>query len=213
MKSELLIEQLTPVESNIIVEYDQQESTKHLWLNGIFMQSSIKNRNGRVYPLNEISKAVDFAQQKIKESNGIFGELDHPQTLTINLDRISHVITEMKMVGNDCIGKAKIIPTPMGTIAKTLIESGVRIGVSSRGAGQINESIVTDFNFITVDLVAVPSAPNAMPNSIYESLELNQHGRNVLTLSECVLQDPKAQEYFKKNILKFLTSMDWKSNK
>lgn len=208
MKTELLIEQLTPTESNLIVE-NSVGADKTLWLNGIFMQSTVKNRNGRVYPLNEIANAVNSASEKIKETNGIFGELDHPQSLTINLDRISHVITELKMVGNDAYGRAKILPTPMGNIAKTLIESGVRVGVSSRGAGQVTEGIVNGFGFITADIVATPSAPKALPDSIYEALEMNKHGKQVLTLAEQLQQDVTAQEYFDRAFRKFLNDMSW----
>ena len=154
MKSEILIEELMPSESNLIVE-SEVGADKELYLSGVFMQADLQNRNGRTYPIHEISKAVTEANNRIKESNGIFGELDHPQSLTINLDRISHVITEMKMVGANAVGKAKIIQdTPMGGIAKALINSGAKVGVSSRGAGQVNESVVTDFAFVTVDIVA-----------------------------------------------------------
>lgn len=199
----LLTEELTPVQSNLI-----QEATndgKNVWLAGTFMQGDIKNRNNRIYPLEEISRAVSEAQARIKESNGIFGELDHPQTLTINLDRISHVITEMRMEGTNAVGRAKLLDTPMGKIAKTLVESGVRLGVSSRGAGHVNEEgIVTGFNFITVDIVCTPSAPGAVPNTIYESLEMSKTGKNVLSLAEQLREDPEAQKYFQREIEKFL---------
>lgn len=208
--AELLIEYLNPGESNMIVE-TTQDSSKNLWLSGIFMQADLQNRNGRTYPIAQITKAVNEASERIKECNGIFGELDHPQTLTINMDRISHVITELKMVGSNAIGKAKIISeTPMGAIAKALLESGTKVGVSSRGAGQVNESIVTDFAFVTVDLVAQPSAPGAMPNSIYESLDLSRHGREVISLSEQMQHDARAQDFMKREILKFLAEMNWK---
>lgn len=209
MKTELLIEELIPSESNILIETAENGSSKNLWLSGIFMQGGVKNRNGRTYPLNEITNAVNFANGKITETNGIFGELDHPQSLNINLDRISHVITELKMVGNNAHGRARILPTPMGNIAKTLIESGVRIGMSSRGAGNVNESIVSGFNFITVDIVATPSAPMALPTSIYESLESSKYGTQVLSLSEQIQQDTSAQKYFIKQIEKFLNEMNW----
>lgn len=204
MKSQLLIETLNPSTCNLI-----QESTvngKDCYLSGIFMQSEIVNRNGRRYPMNEISRAVETAQRAIKEQNGIFGELDHPQTLTINLDRISHVITDLRMEGNNAIGKAKIIDTPMGNIARKLIESGVRLGVSSRGAGAVNgEGIVEGFNFITVDIVATPSAPNALPESIYESLMNDVNGHKALTLAEQLRDDASAQKYFESEIRKFIT--------
>ena len=199
----LLVEELQPTECNIIQE--SSNDSKNMWLNGICMQSSIKNRNGRNYPLDEISAAVATAKQRIVESGGIFGELDHPQTLTINSDRISHVITEMWMHGNDAYGKAKLLNTPMGLIAQELLKSGVKIGVSSRGAGNVSESgDVQGFQFITYDIVITPSAPNAYPGMVYESLERARNGKQILTLAEQVRQDPAAQKYFKQEIMKFL---------
>ena len=201
----LLCEELAPTECKIIQE--SSSDNKNMWLNGICMQSSIKNRNGRNYPLSEIAAAVANAKQRIQECNGIFGELDHPQALTINSDRISHVITEMWMNGNDAYGKAKLLNTPMGLIAQELLRSGVKIGVSSRGAGNVNESgDVQGFQFITYDIVITPSAPNAYPGMVYESLDRARNGKQILTLAEQVQQDPDAQKYFKREILKFLES-------
>ena len=200
---EILVEELNPTEANI--SESVSPDGKDCWLSGVFMQAEIQNRNGRNYPLNEISNAVANAQQRISESNGIFGELDHPQSLTINLDCISHVITEMRMDGTNAVGKAKLLDTPMGLIAKELVKSGVRLGVSSRGAGTVAESGgVEGFQFVTVDIVAQPSAPGAVPNAVYESLMHSAHGREALSLVEQVRQDPKAQKYFVQEITKFL---------
>jgi len=203
MDQMLLIETLGATEAGIITE--SSNDGKNCWLSGIYMQAEMKNRNGRVYPLKELTTAVESAQKVISEAGGIFGELDHPQTLTINLDRISHVITEMRMEGNNAMGKAKLLGTPMGLIAKELVKSDVKIGVSSRGAGAVSESGgVSDFNFVTVDLVATPSAPGAMPEAVYESLMMNGKGRVAVSLAETVKDDPDAQEYFKKAILAFI---------
>jgi hypothetical protein len=201
----ILMEELDPSVCNIITE--SSNDGKSLWLNGIMMQSEIINRNKRKYSLQEISNAIMEGKKKILESNGILGELDHPQSLTINLDRVSHVITDLWMNGNDAYGKAKIIEdTPTGAIAKALIKAGVRLGVSSRGAGNVNESgIVTGFNFITVDIVANPSAQNAYPNSVYESIEHAQNGKEILSLAESIQHDDAAQKYFKREIMKFLS--------
>ena len=199
----ILIEHVTAMEGGIITE--AAHDGKNVFLKGTFMQAEIQNRNKRRYPLAEINSAVVKAQEQIKSHGGIFGELDHPQNITINMDRISHVITEMYMDGNNAIGKAKLLDTPMGLIAKELARSGVRYGVSSRGAGQVNESgDVSGFMLITVDLVATPSAPGAMPNTVYESLEASTAGRKVLTLAESVSADPDAQKYFEREIMKFL---------
>ena len=203
MSSILLIEEMLPSQSNIIVE--SATEGKNCYLNGIFMQGGIRNRNKRIYSVTEISKAVESAQATIKETNGIFGELDHPQSLNINLDRISHVITDLRMEGNNAIGRARLLDTPMGRIARTLADSGVRIGVSSRGAGSINEEgEVSGFTLITVDLVATPSAPDAMPLSVYESLDRSRNGNQILSLSEAVKEDPAAQKYFVQEMKKFI---------
>lgn len=199
----LLVEEFSPNEARVIQE--SSSDGKSMWLRGVCMQSSIKNRNGRNYPINEIASAVDNAKQRIKECNGIFGELDHPQSLQINSDRISHVITEMWMEGNDAYGKAKLINTPMGNIAQELLRSGVKIGVSSRGAGNVNESgDVNGFQFITYDIVITPSAPNAYPGLVYESLDRAKNGNKILTLAEQVRLDPAAQKFFKKEVMKWL---------
>lgn len=203
MDQQILIEELSPSTAGLISENDQ--GTGNMFLSGIFMQADIKNRNGRVYPINEITAAVRNAQQRISETNGIFGELDHPQSLTINLDRISHVITELDIQGSNAIGKAKLLNTPMGNIAKELVNSGVSLGVSSRGAGSVNESGgVTGFNFVTVDIVAQPSAPGAYPSTIVESLEHAKNGHNILNLAESVRHDQAAQKYLKAEVMKWL---------
>lgn len=203
----LLTEEIAPLECNLISEATQdQTGAKTLWLNGIFMQADLKNRNGRNYPLSEMKTAVESATKVINENGGIFGELDHPQSLQINSDRISHAITNLRLEGNNVYGKAKILPTPMGNIAKALIESGVRMGVSSRGAGNVNESGgVTGFQFITVDIVTQPSAPNAYPTGIYESLIQAKNGNHIITLAEQIQHDDVAQKYLKKEILKWLS--------
>lgn len=199
---DILIEELNPQVANLITEAADGKDT---WLNGVFMQADLKNQNGRVYPLAEISEAVNRANTTIAQTNGIFGELDHPQTLSINLDRISHVITEMRMDGANAIGRAKLLGTPMGNIAKELVKSGVAMGVSSRGAGTVTESGgVTGFQFVTVDIVAQPSAPGAYPTAVYESLQQAQNGKEIISLAESVRHDPAAQAYFKKEITNWI---------
>jgi len=204
----LLIESLLPSESNMVCE--TSADGKSYWLNGTMMQSNIKNRNGREYPLTEITSAVESAIKQINEY-GLMGELDHPQTLQINLDRVSHKITEMKMVNGNAIGKAQLLDTPMGKIAQEFVRAGLRPGFSSRGAGNVNESGgVSGFQFVTVDIVAQPSAPGAYPESVYESLDRSRTGRNVLTLAEAVRNDPQAQKFLKDEVLKFLSSVNWR---
>ncbi len=201
----LLIEELSPEECNLLTE--TTEDGKNMFLSGIFMQASIKNRNGRLYPINELAAAVKTAEGHIRQQKGLLGELDHPQTLTINLDRVSHVITELRLEGNNVLGKAKLINTPMGNIAKEIIKSGFNPGVSSRGAGTVNESGgVSGFQFVTVDIVAQPSAQNAYPSTVYESLEQYKHGHNIMALAEAVRHDDAAQKYLQKEILKWLNT-------
>lgn len=206
---ELLVETLTASEGNIITEaVVGKDGKKKYCLKGVFMQSDIKNRNGRNYPLSEVSNAVKRASEAIKIHGGIFGELDHPQTLTINMDRISHAIKEMYMDGTNAVGRAELLDTPMGQIGKTLAESGVRYGISSRGTGDVGEDgNVSNFNFVTCDLVVTPSAPGAIMNPVFESLQQDIEGRRVLTLAESVKHDPRAQDFLKKELLKFIRSI------
>lgn len=208
---QLLIEELRPAEAGIVTE---SSSSGETWLKGIFMQADVKNRNGRVYPMNEIDSAVKSAQQQIKERNGLMGELDHPQSLTVNLDRVSHVITEITLQGNNATGKAKLMNTPMGNIARELTNEGVSLGVSSRGAGTVNESGgVSQYQFVTIDIVAQPSAPNAYPQTIRESLDMAKNGHNIVDLAEAVRHDPDAQQYLKKEIMKWLSQNIFAKNK
>lgn len=177
---------------------------KNLYLTGTFIQGNKKNHNERVYPTHEIANAVEQLNRKIKENGGVMGECDHPDGLTINLDRVSHTITEMKMQGNDGIGKLRLLDTPKGQIIKTLVESGVRLGVSSRGSGNVDSrGYVSDFEIITVDVVANPSAPDAYPRAVYEALQ-HKDGMLLEHLAAAIAHDPKAQKHFHKEILRFI---------
>ena len=112
---------------------------KTLYMKGIFIQGGVKNANERVYPVSEIETAVDTLNAQIKEGNSVLGEVDHPDDLKINLDRVSHMISNMWMDGPNGYGKLKILPTPMGKLVQTMLESGVKLGVSSRGSGNVND--------------------------------------------------------------------------
>lgn len=202
---DLLIEDISAQAGNIITE--AEVNGNNVSLQGIFMQAEIKNRNGRTYPLSEMTNEVSRAQGVIKEHGGIFGELDHPQGITINLDRVSHVIKELYMDGSNVKGKMHLLDTPMGKIGKELARSGVRYGVSSRAAGQVNESgIVSGFTFVTIDLVATPSAMSAYPLPVYEHLDTMQ-GKKVYSLAESLQHDESAQKYFKKEFKKFFEEL------
>lgn len=204
---QMLVEYMNNEQSGIIQE--SVNDGKNLYISGIFMQSEIRNRNGRIYPQNEMQRVVEQANATIKETNGIFGVLDHPDTLKIESDRVSHTITQLRMEGNNVYGKAKILNTPMGQIAKVLItESGVKMGVSSRGAGNVNEQgIVTDFNLVTIDIVNTPSCASAYPSSIYEGLHNSVAGYKAIQLSEQVQHDVDAQKYLVAEIKKYLSEI------
>ena len=186
------------------------ENGKDLYMKGICIQGGIKNANQRVYPVNEIGKAVKTLNDQIGSGYSVLGEVDHPDDLKINLDRVSHMITEMWMDGPNGYGKMKILPTPMGQLVKTMLESGVKLGVSSRGSGNMNEygsGEVSDFEIITVDVVAQPSAPGAYPTPIYEHLMNTKGGNMAKGLAAEVRNDPKAQKFLKEaltNIIKDL---------
>jgi hypothetical protein len=207
MKNELLIE-CTGNSLDTIVESTDNEN-KNIFLKGVFMQADIVNRNKRKYPLHEMNNAVLDFSKRIQEYGGVFGEADHPNSLNINMDRVSHVITEMYMDGFNAIGKAKVIKeTPMGKILNELLKTGVKIGVSSRGTGQVaDDGTVSNFSLVTVDAVITPSAPGAIPMSVYESLELDKSGRKVLSLSEALLMDKSAQKFFTKEIINFIKNI------
>jgi hypothetical protein len=185
-----LRENLTFDRAGMVVESVKEgnDSLKSLYMKGIFIQGGVKNANERIYPPNEIENAVDTLNKQISEGYSVLGEVDHPDDLKINLDRVSHMITSMWMDGANGFGKLKILPTPMGQLVTTMLESGVKLGVSSRGSGNVNDmdGRVSDFEIITVDIVAQPSAPNAYPKAIYESLMNMKNGHKVMEIAKDV---------------------------
>ena len=198
-----LRENLSFNEANMIVESDDKDG-KSLHMSGICIQGGIRNANQRVYPVNEIGKAVKTLNDQIQNGYSVLGEVDHPDDLKINLDRVSHMITNMWMDGPNGYGKLKILPTPMGQLIRTMLESGVKLGVSSRGSGNVKDDgsgEVSDFEIITVDMVAQPSAPGAYPTPIYEHLMNSRGGLNALRIAQEVKGDPKAQQYLKESLL------------
>jgi len=143
---------------------------KSYFIQGPYLQAEVKNGNGRTYPQKVLESQVKTFQEQRIAHNRAMGELGHPSTTEINLDRVSHLIKELKMEGNDGIGKSLVMDTPMGRIAKSLIDAGVKLGVSTRGVGTLKENVVqNDFRLITVDIVADPSAPNAFVDGIMEA--------------------------------------------
>jgi len=160
----------------LITERDKS-GKKSLFIEGVFLQANIKNRNGRIYPIDVMEKEVSRYNEEVVSKNRAFGELGHPSGPTINLDRVSHIITELRKDGNNFIGKAKIADTPMGQIARGIMESGGQLGVSSRAMGSLKEQngimvVQNDLKISTAaDIVADPSAPDAFVNGIMEGVE------------------------------------------
>jgi len=156
---------------------EEKDGKKNLYIEGVFLQSEIKNRNGRIYPFSVLEKEVNRYNEEYVKTGRALGELRHPDGPTVNLDRVSHRITSLKAEGNNFIGKAQILATPMGSIAKYLLEEGVKLGVSSRGIGSIDRQenanyVMDDFMLATAaDIVADPSAPDAFVNGIMEGKE------------------------------------------
>jgi hypothetical protein len=204
----LLTEQLTFDQAGMIVE--AVEDSKTLYLKGIFIQGGVRNFNERVYPVKEIGRAVERVNEILAKGESVIGECDHPEELTINLDRVSHLINEMWMEGNNGMGKLQILPTPKGNIIRTLIESHVKLGVSSRGIGNVDDhGEVSGFEIITVDVVARPSAPEAYPKPVYESLN-TRRGRIIEDLANAAVNDPMAMRHLKREMLDAINQLKWK---
>ena len=205
----LLSENLTFDQAKMVVESTENSNGgKDLFLKGICIQGGVRNANERVYPVNEIGRAVKTLNDQIGTGYSVLGEVDHPEGLNINLDRVSHMITDMWMEDNNGYGKMKILPTPMGQLVKTMLESGVKLGVSSRGSGEVNESgDVSGFEIITVDVVAQPSAPGAYPTPIYEHLMNARGGLKAYELAQATKQDDKAQKYLKESLINIINKL------
>jgi hypothetical protein len=205
-----LRENLTFKDANVVYEATENSNGgKDLYMKGICIQGGVENANKRVYPVSEITNAVKTINEQIKEGNSVLGEVDHPDDLKINLDRVSHMISEMWMDGPNGYGKLKILETPMGQLVKTMIQGGVKLGVSSRGSGNVNESSghVADFEIVTVDVVAQPSAPNAYPVAIYEGLLNMRGGHKVLEMARDASSDTKVQKYLKEEMIRLIRDL------
>ena len=202
-----LRETLTFDQAGLVVESTEDKNGgKSLYMKGICIQGGVKNANQRVYPVSEISRAVNTLNDQIKGGYSVLGEVDHPEGLNINLDRVSHMLNSMWMDGPNGHGKLKILPTPMGLLVKTMLESGVKLGVSSRGSGNVKEDgsgQVSDFEIITVDIVAQPSAPGAYPTPIYEHLLNTKGGYRALNIA----RDTQAQEYLKEQLVNIISKL------
>lgn len=203
-----LIEEIYSQANIIVSEMTNDKGEKDLYMEGIFIQGDVENENKRKYPANEISKAVQLITEQINDGLTVWGEADHPEELQINIDRVSHMITEMRMDGSNGVGKLKIVPTPMGNIIRTMLEAGGRLGVSSRGSGNVDESgNVSDFEIVTIDIVARPSAPDAYPTPMFEAFNWEK-GQELKKLAEAVADDPAAQKHLNRVIAEWIKKIN-----
>jgi hypothetical protein len=204
-----LRENLTFDRASMVVESVSEGDKKNLYMKGIFIQGGVKNANERVYPVSEIESAVQTLNEQISEGHSVLGEVDHPDDLKINLDRVSHMITSMWMDGANGFGKLKILPTPMGQLVATMLESGVKLGVSSRGSGNVDDmnGKVSDFEIVTVDIVAQPSAPNAYPKAIYEGMMNLRHGHRMLDIAKDAQGNKKVEKYLKEEVMRLINDL------
>ena len=204
---QVLSERLTFDQAQVVVESSNEG--KDLYMKGICIQGNVKNANQRVYPTSEISKAVQKVSEQVAGGSSVLGEVDHPEDLKINLDRVSHMITSMWMEGHNGYGKLKILPTPMGKLVETMLQSGVKLGVSSRGSGNVDEASgnVSEFDIITVDVVAQPSAPNAYPTPIYEGLLNMKHGHKLMGVAKAAREDVRVQKHLKEGVIQLIKDL------
>jgi hypothetical protein len=185
---------ITELTENVqyVTEANEKSGKKDMYIEGIFLQAEIKNRNGRMYPINVLESEVKRYMTEVVSHNRAYGELGHPSGPSINLDRVSHIITELKRDKNNFIGKAKITETPMGNIARGIMESGGQLGVSSRAMGSLKEErgvmvVQSDLKISTAaDIVADPSAPDAFVKGIMENVEWFYDEANGVWLQEKV---------------------------
>ena len=192
-----------------ILSEEAHDGSKTLKLKGVCIEGGVRNANERVYPVNEIAKAVDTINEQLKTGHSVLGEVDHPDDLKINLDRVSHMIEKMWMDGPAGMGTLKILPTPMGKLVETMLTNGVKLGVSSRGSGNVDDRTghVSDFEIVTVDVVAQPSAPNAYPTAIYEGLVNHKGGQRLLDMFKDPAKSGKAQRYVKEEVMRLIRDL------
>jgi hypothetical protein len=176
----LITERIEGSELKFICE-ENEGKPKAYFIQGPFLQAEKKNRNGRIYKNETILREVErYGLEKI-EKNQALGELDHPPTPTVNLDRVSHIVTDLRMEGDNAIGKAKLIDTPTGKIAMALLDAGIQLGVSSRGVGSLEGDVVNDdYRLLAIDIVAEPSAPEAYVEGILEGKEWIMEGNQIV---------------------------------
>jgi hypothetical protein len=194
-----LSEHLSFDQAKIVLESEEgSDGKKSLHLNGICIQGDIRNANQRVYSSQEIGRAVKTLNEQISGGYSVLGEVDHPQDLKINLDRVSHMITKMWMDGPNGYGKLKVLPTPMGQLVATMLDSGVKLGVSSRGSGEVDGSgNVQGFEIIT----------GAYPTPVYEHLMNSTGGYQAFKIAQEVKGDLKAQKYLAESLKRIISGL------
>jgi hypothetical protein len=199
----------TQAKVELLSEDAADGSGKTLYMQGICIEGDKRNANERIYPAHEIRRAVGTINEQIQGGHSVLGEVDHPDDLKINLDRVSHTIEKMWCDGATGYGKLRILPTPMGMLVKTMLDAGVKLGVSSRGSGNVDDNTghVSDFEIITVDVVAQPSAPNAYPKAIYEGLMNMKYGHRLLEVAREAGTDNKVQKYLKSEVVKLIKNL------
>lgn len=206
---QVLFEFIDPTQQPLSVEQDDdtEGQGRKLWLKGICVQGDVENANGRIYPRDEIAAAVTSITKRIQETGPVAGELDHPEGLMISGKNVSHAIHEMWMEGSNGLGKLQVIDEGNGKIVRSMIQAGIHLGVSSRGSGSVDSrGRVSEFDIVTIDIVTTPSAPNAYPQAVFESLLNNRFGSEVKYLAE-IRGDRSAQKYFRKALREYLMSI------
>jgi hypothetical protein len=210
----------TPINEGLdyLIEEGNKDKPANLYVTGVYMVAEEKNRNNRIYSKEEMQKEVNRYNEEFVSKNRALGELEHPQTATVNSERACHLITELKMEGNIVRGKSKILSTPLGEVMKSLIRDGVKMGMSSRALGQLEEkdgiNHVSNMKLITIDAVADPSAPGAFVNGILESknfvLKQNGHFEEVYDMFEhklAALPRKDVDLYLREQIIRFINSV------
>lgn len=199
----------TQARIELLTEEAADGSGKNLFMKGICIEGGVKNANDRIYPVAEIARAVNTVNEQIKSGQSVLGEVDHPADLKINLDRVSHMIESMWMDKQYGYGKLKILPTPMGQLVKTMLDAGVKLGVSSRGSGNVSDSNghVSDFEIVTVDCVAQPSAPHAYPVAIYEGLLNHTGGQRLLEMFKDPSRSTRAQRVVLNEVIRLIKGL------
>lgn len=207
-----LIETILPGSAEIEVQSSGKKKKKKMYLVGTFIQGEVRNRNGRIYPRAEIQRAVESLNRRIKDGESILGEADHPEGMIVGVQNASHEITSMHMKGDDGVGKLRILgKTPAGQVCKALLEEGIKLGVSSRGNGFMHaDGRVTEYEILTVDIVANPSAPGAYPNLLLERMMNFGNSGEFLEIAgnrARGVNTPRCDEHFEKHLLGFIEEL------